>query len=111
MSALKTQFQAALDRSDAAHVTAHIIPPITNSLGRHWKQPSRFDIEIDAEHALMTKVVFDELAEYSSTLPTGVYEGKMWRRKLREDKWLLAWYGPCDKPGHCSINTRKILLL
>ena|ERR1700694_5194054 len=101
-----------------------IIPPIVDPMGRNWDQPPRSAITIDAENALMTKATFDALHEYTTTVPTGVYNGKMWKAQqhdglsrdgrilIRDDKpWLLLWYGPCDKPGHCSVNSREIILL
>lgn len=44
-----------------------IIPPITDSLGAHWKQPHRRYIELDETHALMSEQTFKGLREYSST--------------------------------------------
>lgn len=103
-----------------------MIPAITHPKGRYWTQPSREAILVDDVHALMTEAVFERLPEYSATVPTGVYEGKMWRRhdglyaniERRQrnlpdgpQEWLLCWYGPSDQPDHCSINYRKILLV
>ncbi|KKL51169.1 hypothetical protein LCGC14_2298140 [marine sediment metagenome] len=41
--------------------------------------------------------VFEELLEYSTSTPTGVYAGKRWKRRIHEngqwtDKWLLGEY-------------------
>lgn len=85
-------------------------------------QPDRSEILIDDTHALMTMRTFEDLAEYSGTKPTGVYEGKMWRRhdgvfdyrflaSGGKPEWLLCWYGRCDKPDYVSNNSRKIILL
>lgn len=96
-----------------------VIPPITSPLGAHWDQPARSVILVDDTHAVMTKAAFRQLPEYSGTIPSGVYEGKMWRRhdgvfdprcKPSERRWLLCWFGPSDKPDCCSINAREILL-
>jgi|SRR6266850_4650297 len=98
------------------------IPPITHELGQHWEQPARAEIEIDETHALMTRRTFDGLAEYSATRPSGVYEGKMWKRNdgafdyeflARGGKpvWLLCWYGLSDKPGMVSNHSRRILVV
>jgi hypothetical protein len=86
------------------------IPPMTDSFGVHWRQPSREQIVIDGLHALMDKATFDLLAEYSTSRPSGVYDGKMWRRHDDELGWLLVWYGPSPDPKKCSINNRVILL-
>lgn len=98
------------------------IPQITDPLGRHWQQPSPEKIAIDETHALMDYATFAALADYSSSIPSGVYDGKMWRRhdgifdrRFLDSgvipEWLLMWYGPSDDPGKCSINSRKILLV
>lgn len=55
----------------------NIIPKITDKRGMLWKQPHRRYIEIDEEYALMTKQTFEGLREYSVTIPSGEYEGKM----------------------------------
>lgn len=97
------------------------IPTIANPLGVHWEQPSRAEIQIDDQFAVMCKRVFLELQEYSASNPTGVYEGKMWKRhdgahdteflaKGGKPIWLLCWYGPSGNPGYCSINSRKIVV-
>lgn len=57
----------------------NIIPKITDKRGMLWKQPHRRYIEIDEEYALMTKQTFEDLREYSVTIPSGEYEGKMWK--------------------------------
>lgn len=92
-----------------------MIPTMTDPMGRYWRQPSRDEILVDEHHAVMDASALDALAEYSCTVPTGVYVGKMWkRRKVYSDKckeWLLCWFGPSDKPEHCSIEVRPILLL
>jgi hypothetical protein len=94
------------------------IPAITDPVGRYWDQPPRDDIEIDATHALMTEITFKQLCEYSSTFPSGVYPGKMWRRHdgsndpripLHKRRWLLCWYGE-DVGGKCEIWFREVLL-
>lgn len=89
-----------------------MIPPITDPMGAYWNQPSRDDILVDEQYAVMTMPTFTALLEYSTSLPSGVYDGKMWRRTDREScvNWL-AWYGPSDKPGMCSISHREILLV
>lgn len=98
------------------------IPPITDPLGRNWQQPDRSEILIDDTHALMSRQTFQTLKEYSATFPTGVYEGKMWKRHdgaldhgflARGGKpvWLLVWFGLSDNPDTVSNNFREILIL
>ncbi len=96
------------------------IPPITDPLGKHWIQPSLDKILIDDTYALMARATFDSLAEYSATIPSGVYPGKMWKRhdglfdpqcKPEDRMWFLMWFGECEDPGMCSNNFRAILIL
>lgn len=98
------------------------IPPMKHPLSRGWDQPDPASIVIDNTHALMTMKTFLALKEYSGTFPTGVYEGKMWRRhdglfdrEFRraggKPTWYLCWYGYADEPGMVSNNFRLVLLL
>jgi len=93
----------------------NIIPPMDHPLSRHWHQPSASAIEIDNTHALMSRKTLEALPEYSCSQPTGVYEGKMWRRRRVYvadcDEWLLCWYGLSDKPDCVSNHVRKILIV
>ncbi len=61
--------------------------------------------------AIMDRSTLQRLHDYSASIPTGVYEGKMWRRADGPDKWLLCWYGPSEDPDMVSINTRPIRLI
>lgn len=86
-----------------------IIPPITDPLGAYWEQPHRRYIELDETHALMSEQTFKGLMEYSSTLPSGTYDGKMWKAQ-RGDKWFLAWYCPDQNQAYIGIQWREILI-
>lgn len=85
-----------------------VIPAMVDPLGAHWNQPDRNRIAIDSTHALMDEATFLSLAEYSTSYPSGVYEGKMWKAKCR-GKWWLRWYGYSVNPDCCSNNQREIL--
>lgn len=88
-----------------------MIPPIEHPLGRHWSQPDPSTILVDDTHAVMTRQQFDELAEYSRSMPSGVYPGKMWKCITRDDVPYLCWYGIVEgRPDLCSNNSRQILL-
>jgi hypothetical protein len=91
-----------------------MIPPITDPLGRYWRQPDMTDVQMDATHALLTQAQFEGLSEYSATVPTGVYPGKAWRANI-EGVWHLRWYGehadPAQRDKLCTNNWREILLL
>lgn len=78
--------------------------------GMSWNQPHRRYIEIDEEYALMTKQTFEGLREYSLTIPSGKYEGKMWKAN-RGGTWYLYWYDHDDNPEMIKIERREILLL
>jgi len=90
-------------------------------MGRTWSQPDPSSILIDETHALMDTRTFDGLAEYSASVPSGVYQGKMWKRhdglydstcKPSDRRWLLCWYGESNKgPDWCSTYFREIIVI
>lgn len=115
---MKTAIEVGLERAEAR---AHVIPAITHPWGKSWDQPSRFRIDVDDNSALMEWSIFLQLKEYSASQPSGVYEGKMWRRhngiydaefrrRGGKPEWMLVWYGKSDKPEMCSVNMRTILI-
>lgn len=85
------------------------IPPITSEMGCHWRQPDRSTIQVTDKLAIMPNATFTALSEYSSTIPSGVYDGKMWRR-FQEQKWHLCWFAPSTRgiANECSIMMREI---
>lgn len=97
------------------HFTSHVevlcpeIPPMVHPLGRYWNQPRVDDILVDDNYAIMSKSDFDKLLNYSSSTPSGAYEGKMWKRNVFSD-WFLYWYSESKLPNMVSINKRKILI-
>lgn len=113
MSALRTSLDVALARAPA-----HPIPPMTDPMGQYWDQPSRFEIEIDETHAMMTRETFDKLRNYSHSQPTGVYPGKMWKWHCpvhcNEPRAWLKWFGESfikDGREFCSSGARQILIV
>ena len=102
-------------------MAANAIPLMTDPRGRHWRQPGRDEILVDGTHAVMDRRTFQQLAEYSTSTPTGVYPGKMWKAEGMEGhwpqmrptgKWFLRWYGLVDgRPDLCSNNWREIILV
>jgi hypothetical protein len=86
-----------------------IIPDMIHPLGKYWQQPNRDNILIDDTYALMSKHTLDELHEYSMSIPTGVYTGKMWKVKVF-GKWILKWFGNENYKGLLSILSREILI-
>ena len=102
-------------------------PPITHPLGKHWEQPPLRDVWFFGGLAIMTEKTLEELPEYSSTLPSGVYDGKMWRanvtppaapgcalpprEKPRKEEWILRWFAPSDEPNKCAVKWADIVLI
>jgi hypothetical protein len=96
--------------SDRAPEREHEIPPITDPLGSGWHQPPREEIVILGTHAYMTQKSFDALAEYSTSIPTGVYPGKMWKSNVKGG-WYLRWFGEHEDPNKCSNHHRVIVVV
>jgi hypothetical protein len=88
----------------------NVIPPITDPMGKYWRQPDTSRILIDDTHALMEKSTFEALSEYSTTIPTGVYPGKMWRCHYL-GTWFLRWFGEHEDPSLCSNHHREIIVV
>lgn len=64
---------------------------------------------------------FALLPEYSTSVPSGVYPGKMWRAEVRPprelshplppSRWFLLWFGEVPgRPDLCSNNQREVIL-
>lgn len=86
------------------------IPPMVDPRGAFWVQPSPSEFAI-GECAITTLPTFKKLNEYSSTVPTGVYPGKMWKRRERGDVWYLCWYAESESEGYCDIRRKRLLVL
>ena len=94
-----------------------VIPLMTDPMGQHWDQPALSEITIDDKTATMSRETFCKLKNYSTTIPSGVYPGKMWKAEICfenscDDYWELRWFGivPND-PKVCSRNSRKIMVV
>lgn len=93
-----------------------MIPQITDPLGRYWDQPPLIDVAVYNDIAIMDRKTFNRLADYSHSVPTGTYEGKMWKckergTKVKESGWLLRWYSQSCDPKLITMNTRPIRIL
>ncbi len=89
------------------------IPAMTHPLSSAWfEQPNPENVLTDDTYALMSKSDFSLLHEYSTSDPSGVYAGKMWKLQLLGwGRWYLRWYSDAEgKPGFCDVNTREILV-
>lgn len=100
-----------------------VVPAIELDLGRNWPQPTRDSLNfhmapeneknpgLKPKAVYMTKRTMEELQEYSSTTPTGVYPGKMWRGHW-DDTWYLLWFSEVKSdPNMCQVHSCPILLL
>lgn len=85
-------------------VTKNIeIPEITDPLGRCWEQPDKSEMVFQENRVLMNEESIMKLKDYSHSMPTGAYIGKMWKRRCGDD-WLLCWYGEHEDPNYVSNN-------
>lgn len=82
------------------------IPPMTHPLSRGWSQPPTAEILLDVTHALMERRTFERLLHYESSIPSGVYAGKMWRWHDR-----LRWFEDVPGRDECLIMSRRILVV
>jgi len=87
-----------------------MIPNMVHPLSKHWDQPSRKDIAIDDMYALMGRESFQQLKRYSTSIPTGIYEGKMWKARIG-GKWFLRWFGIENKEGLLPLLIREIIVV
>lgn len=83
------------------------VPPITDPLGKHWTQPERAAILMDDHSCMMSEPDFHLLSEYSSSLPSGTYAGKLWKGNFAKG-WFLGFYGEPDAKT-IPIYWREIL--
>jgi len=88
----------------------NIIPPITHPLGKGWDQPDTEKIHLSDYSASMKQKECDALKEYSTSNPTGVYAGKMWKRRV-DDGFILCWWSDSEKEGFCIFNSRKLIII
>ncbi len=85
------------------------IPPITNLLGRHWRQCDLSDIVVTPDAAFIPESAIRQLSDYSHSMPSGVYPGKMWRATFKLDGPWLLWYGALSEDGqHVEVCKRLI---
>lgn len=80
---------------------------MTDPLGvSHWAQPKREAIVFVEGKACMASHSYSSLREYSTTMPSGVYPGKMWKAAA-EGTWCLRWYEE-EVGGSCRVGTANI---
>lgn len=108
---LFTAFQEHLRQLEPVAAEPVTIPPMTHPFGKVWEAPDRSEVTIDGAFAKMTKAAFDKLLDYSRSVPSGVYEGKMWKTSDDKITWHLHWWSAAKEPDMCSGNTREIKII
>lgn len=83
-----------------------LLPRMTHRLGRYWGQPAglRERVRVFETHATIAEADWLALSDYRTSIPSGVYAGKAWRRGS-----LLCWYGP-ERGGSCRIGCVRALV-
>lgn len=83
------------------------LPHMTEPLGRHWGQPRdlRERVRIFETHATIDEAAWQSLPRYESSLPSGVYAGKAWRRGHS-----LCWYGRDGADGRTRVGYARALI-
>ena len=99
---------------------------MTERIPSYIKHPAGSEVEmlVDDTHAVMTKAAFDQLNDYSTSLPSGVYIRKRWKRNnasvpglgpysrdYENPDWYLGEYTEDKDPAVAGIKWRRILLL
>lgn len=91
----------------------HVIPDMTDPLGKYWEQPSKDAIAVDDKHAVMDQATFIKLKDYTHSRPTGTYPGKMWRAIYNTKEGvqnLLYWFGEVHG-DEIDVCNREVLFL
>ncbi|UZV39811.1 hypothetical protein [Xanthomonas virus PB119] len=92
----------------------HNVIPLYDQI--HWDQPHRDQMLVGDEYVTMSQKVFDQLREYSATMPSGHSAGKMWKckyvnRMTAEITWYLRWYIEHPENKHqFLIYARKVII-
>ena len=84
--------------------------------------PKRGICIVDDETAIMDRVYFEEMAEYSCSMPTGVFLGKRWKRDdtaynhLRgkppePPHWVMGEYVKSDDLKMAATKWREVIVL
>lgn len=68
---------------------------------------------LDDTHAVVTRSELDSLMEYSRSIPSGTYVGKVWKRRqwLDRDAWILGEYVDVGSNAEIGIKWRSILVV
>lgn len=75
--------------------------------------PTSGSCEVTEHEARMDETYFEQLLEYSSSLPTGTFVGKRWKaRRYAEGGgwWMVEYVDPHDgDPDRIGIQRRRIM--
>lgn len=98
--------------ADCATSIPNIIPQMTDPLGKYWDQPKDIrSAPMDDDCVLLTRDQFNELSDYSRSIPSGVYPGKCWRATYKGGARYMLWYGPFHTDGKTvDILHRRIII-
>ena len=103
-----------------AYLARHPIPPVEDGHEAHARdhQPSRAYVIVDGPYAMVDEYWFKRLPEYSASIPTGVWFGKMWKARWGDPDgmgkyggWYLRWYGPHKNPKLAAIEQRHLVVV
>ena len=93
----------------------NIIPPMTHPYGMCWQQPPTYLILIDDTHAVMSRLDFEILMDYTRSQPSALYNGKMWKAQYEDEgtlKWFLCYcFNENEKTNEIDIAYREILII
>jgi len=93
----------------------NIIPPMTHAYGSCWQQPPTHLILIDDTHAVMYRIVFEKLMDYTRSQPSALYNGKVWKGQCLSEgtmKWFLFYcLNENVKANEIDIANREILII
>jgi hypothetical protein len=100
----------------AVPTARNVIPEMTDPRGKHWQQPADIrDADMDSTFVRLTQRQVADLPEYSSSYPSGMYDGKCWLREGEDEeertvRWL-CWYEPHSDPKKIGIGFREISII
>lgn len=88
------------------------IPQMTDELGKGWTQPDREQIDFSEGAAKLSRAAFEKLLDYSYSIPSALYPGKMWKSYHFGVKlWFLSWVErETETPGDFVVCNRVICL-
>ncbi len=65
---------------------------------------------LDNKIAIVSAQAFKALKDYSRSLPTGAFPGKIWKRQC-PDGWVLGMYTEHEDPSKVSIEWRTLIVV